>query len=94
MTISLVAMQIELSTRRSLRRQRPLLRGKCGASAMSSTPRSSSSLRYHEVNKKEVSRIKLSNSRRYIILILKLQFVCLKKTSSVCSIIVKKNCSS
>jgi len=30
---------------------------KCGPSAMSSSPRSSSSSRYHEVNKKEVSRI-------------------------------------
>jgi len=30
---------------------------KCGPSAMSTSPRSSSSSRYHEVNKKEVSRI-------------------------------------
>jgi len=29
---------------------------KCGPSAMSTSPRSSSSSRYHEVNKKEVSR--------------------------------------
>jgi len=32
---------------------------KCSPSAMSSSPRSSSSSRYHEVNKKEVSRINL-----------------------------------
>jgi len=29
---------------------------KCGSSAMSSSPRSSSSSKYHEVNKKEASR--------------------------------------
>jgi len=37
--------------------EKQVFSSKCGPSAMSTSPRSSSSSRYHEVNKKEVSRI-------------------------------------
>jgi len=39
-----------------LMQEKEVFSSKCGPSAMSTSPRSSSSSRYHEVNKKEVSR--------------------------------------
>jgi len=51
-----VACHVEVSLMMVFNRNRSqVFTSKCGPSAMSSSPRSSSSSRYHEVNKKEVS---------------------------------------
>jgi len=64
LVFKVVASLVEVSLMMVFNRNRSLVfTSKCGTSAMSSSPRSSSSPRYHEFNKKEVSKINIDFSK-------------------------------